>query len=280
MNFQSSELMISNRNMLEIAQGRSKLSLDLPDSDANHNAAVSHNHPSNYNNRKTGKTRPLLHINWKVAMIKFHQRQLLLFILDASSSLEQWSGFNRAGLAGSFSSRTLGGHGVPLLFVSCCVETIANIYNTFDGVVTLWAFNFGAKRGQHDYIRLNQRVSRPRRQWPMSGGWWWWAHSSSAESWSWAFRQWSLQAINFVSCVVSSLLLWSVVVASLNSLRAVGGEYKVKGGDWWMRQTGRTSRKEIERSLTGVHCRLVLFCLCSVGVERTKWPKKRESKAR
>eukprot|EP00956_Cyclotella_meneghiniana_P017090 scaffold27548_cov45-Cyclotella_meneghiniana.AAC.4 len=72
-------------------------------------------------------------------MIKFHQRQLLLFILDASSSLEQWSGFNRAGLAGSFSSRTLC-HGVPLLFVSCCVETIANIYNTFDtgdGVVTL-----------------------------------------------------------------------------------------------------------------------------------------------
>eukprot|EP00956_Cyclotella_meneghiniana_P017281 scaffold27981_cov37-Cyclotella_meneghiniana.AAC.12 len=70
-------------------------------------------------------------------MIKFHQLQLLLFISDALASLEQWSGFNRAGLAGSFSSRTLGGHGVPLLFVSCCVESIANIYNTFDGVVTL-----------------------------------------------------------------------------------------------------------------------------------------------
>ena len=63
MKLQSSELMISNRKMLEIAQGRSKLSLDLPDSDANHNAAVSHNHPSNYNNRKSGKARPLLHIN-------------------------------------------------------------------------------------------------------------------------------------------------------------------------------------------------------------------------
>ena len=144
--------------MLEIAQGRSKLSLDLPDSDANHNAAVSHNHPSNYNNRKTGKTRPLLHINWKVAMIKLHQRQLLLFMLC---------------------------HGVLLLFVSCCVETIANIYNTFDtgdGVVTLWAFNFGAERGQHDYIYIRQSSSEEECR--DSDRW-----AKDAESWRWAFEQ-------------------------------------------------------------------------------------------